>query len=363
MGTLGRSSLDDRIVTGLCIAMTALAACSDASTSPGRAPHPFVSSRLVSPAVVLTNACNNSATGGYDEISVNLTGTAPASVSPGASFSLTGLGLSLQIQGQFFVAAYNLGLLPNGGSVPGTVQAVIEGTNTVEGTQSTNNVAVVIGPVTISDPDGTPGTGDESAAPVGISANFANQTWTAGAGGTILFREETVPLAVNQGGIVINATIGGIVNLQIRCSPGTVDDVTEVPTFIDPAAPFAVTQISIPGDMTLDVVVNGQTRSDVLYTTVAADVANVGSVSMEVCDSDVLWDIEVNGVNTTGFVLPSNPGCTTVAPGHKVRFRYKWVHGPGELVPGATVVRYTGTLSFADEDPSTNTDTELRIAN
>jgi hypothetical protein len=196
-------------------------------------------------AVSQTNACQNSATPNATQLDTDLVGTAPASVSPGEQFTLSGVNLSLFLPGDLFVVGYNLNLLNNGDVIPGDVRVVIEGTNTVEGTQSTNTASTSVGPINISDPDGQRSTGDETADPVNVSQAFDNQTWTAGPSGTISFREDTVPLGVDQGGIVLHATVGGIITVQFRCSPGTVTPPDPgVITLIDPAATFATTTIT-----------------------------------------------------------------------------------------------------------------------
>ena len=192
-------------------------------------------------AVVQSNACTNSVTPGATQIDVTLTATAPSSVSAGASIQLTSISQSLSLPGAVFVAGYNLGLLVEGmNTVPGNVRTVIEGSNTVQGTQTTPVTSVSIAS-TIIDPDGTPGSGDESASPAAVVVNYPNQTWTAGASGTIQFREDTIALAANSGGIIVNFTIGGFLNVQYRCSPGTVT--AGIASLIDPAASFATTQI------------------------------------------------------------------------------------------------------------------------
>lgn len=122
-------------------------------------------------------------------------------------------------------------------------RTVIEAADTVEGTQTTPQQNVSVGPIDTTDPDGTPGTGDETAAPAAATASFPDQTWTAGASGTIEFREDTVtPLGVDTGGIVINADVGLPFDVQFRCSPGTVAGPDPgVVAFTDPAASFAST--------------------------------------------------------------------------------------------------------------------------
>lgn len=198
-------------------------------------------------AAVQTNACSNTASPNNTQLNVDTTGTAPASVAPGQQFTLSGISQTLFLPGALFIAGYNLGLLPPGlNNVPGDIKTTIAGTNTVEGTQTTpvTPVGVVF---TITDPDGIRGSGDETATDAQVTVNYPNQTWTAGASGQIAFREATIPLAVDQGGIVIHATVGGIITVGFRCSPGTVTppDPGTI-ALIDPAAAFFTTQIVVP---------------------------------------------------------------------------------------------------------------------
>lgn len=201
----------------------------------------------VSPAsaVTFSNACVNSAVPtDATQLDVTLTGNAPASVAPGASFQLTSISQTLFLPGALFLAGYNLGLLQVGeNTVPGTIKTVIEGTNTIEGTQTTPITAIAI-TFTITDPDGTPGTGDETATDASVTVNYPDQTWTAGPAGAIEFREDTVtPLSTTVGGIVITATIGGFLTVRFGCDPGTVGSgglVGDI-TLIDPAPAFAST--------------------------------------------------------------------------------------------------------------------------
>jgi hypothetical protein len=215
--------------------------------------------RVQAGTINITNACKESITQEATQLDVSLTGSSPASVKSLVNFQLTDLGQTLFLPGRFFVRGYNLGLLQTGlNTVPGNVRTIIEGTHIgflVEATQFTPVTDVSI-TTTITDPDGTPGTGDETATPAEVTVNYPNQIWTAGfSSTTMLFREDTVtPLVANhQGGIIINMTIGGLLYLQFRCSPGTVDPTTGVISFIDPAPSFATTTVhgepSMPGDL------------------------------------------------------------------------------------------------------------------
>ncbi len=132
-------------------------------------------------AATFPNACKNSVTANNSQIGVTMTANSPASVAPGDSVALTNIQQSANVPGTIFVAGYNLGLLTVGpNTIPTSVVTTIEGTNTVEGTQTTNTVSTSIS-TTISDPDGSPGTGDETGTDGSFSVTYNDQTWTAGA--------------------------------------------------------------------------------------------------------------------------------------------------------------------------------------
>lgn len=254
----------------------------------------------VSPAgaVVQSNACTNNATPDATQLDVDVSGTAPASVSPGESFLLSDLSLTAFLPGDIFVAGYNLGLLNSGDVVPGDVAVNVEGTNTVELNQTTPAAPTSVGPIVIDDPDGVRGSGDETADPAEVTVLFADQTWTAGPSGPIQFRQETVqPLGTNIGGVVINANVGAL-TVQFRCSPGTVDATSGAITFIDPAASLATTQIVVPPAAPV----------------AADDSASVGagqSVSINV----VANDTDVNGdLDPSTVAIASAPAAGTAAP-------------------------------------------------
>jgi hypothetical protein len=196
-------------------------------------------------AVPVTNACKNSVTANNSQIGSDISGTSPASATAGGPVQLSGLQQQVSIPGTIFVAGYNLGVLTVGdNTIPGNLRTVIEGTNTAQGRQTAGpaNFSVT---TTITDPDGNPGTGDETATDATGTAAYPPLTWTAGPSGLIEFREDTVtPLGPDVGGVVVNATVGGVIPVQFRCSPGTVTGPDPgVVSFVDPAATFASTQI------------------------------------------------------------------------------------------------------------------------
>jgi hypothetical protein len=201
-------------------------------------------------AVTIPNACKNSVTANNAQTSVSMIADAPASVSASGSVTLSNIQQTASVPGSIFVAGYNLGLLaPGPNTIPATVVTKIEGTNTVEGTQDTNPASTSIS-TTITDPDGSPGTGDESATDGSFTVTYADQTWTAGSSGTIDFREDTVPIGsgsgvLHTGGLKITETIGGFLSVRFGCSPGTVAGPDPgVVTLADPAVSFASTGIS-----------------------------------------------------------------------------------------------------------------------
>ena len=137
------------------------------------------------------------------------------------------------------------------------IHTVIEGTNTTQGDQTTN-AATTTAQTTITDPNGTPGTGDETATPGTLSVTYANETWTAGpTNGPINFREETVvvPTAPNPPGFTnfaasvnITAVVAGVITVRFGCDPGTVVESADPSTIVrtDPTPAFASTQVTNP---------------------------------------------------------------------------------------------------------------------
>ena len=91
--------------------------------------------------------------------------------------------------------------------------------------QTTNN-ATTTATTTITDPNGIPGTGDETATAGTVNVTYANQTWTAGASGTINFRENTVTPLDRRGSPPSGrrrqhqAVVAGVITVQFGCDPG-----------------------------------------------------------------------------------------------------------------------------------------------
>ena len=199
----------------------------------------------------VSNACSNSVTANFSQIEVTTSGTdgidLPATVAPGGATTTTGLSQTGAVPGAIFVAGYNLGLLVVGNNnIPATVNTKIEATNTTQLVQTTNNAATAVSTF-ITDPDGIPGTGDETGTDATFTANYANLSWTAGASGTIDYRQNSVaatPLTDANNTLRIQAVVGGFLNVIFRCAPGTVTGPDPgVIALIDPAPSFDTTLI------------------------------------------------------------------------------------------------------------------------
>jgi hypothetical protein len=131
-------------------------------------------------AVTFSNACINSAVPtNATQRNVTLTGNAPVSVEPGASFQLTNISQTLALPGTLFVAGYNLGLLVVGtNTVPGTSKTSSRHEHR-PGTQTTSDGC--LDDIHDHDPDGVPGTGDETATNTTVAPITPDQTLTASA--------------------------------------------------------------------------------------------------------------------------------------------------------------------------------------
>jgi hypothetical protein len=276
----------------------------------------------------VSNACSNSVTANFSQIEVTTSGDdGLTTVAPAGATTTSNLTQSAAIPGAIFVAGYNLGLLQVGvNNIPANVQTKIEATNTVQGTQTTNQVGgsppngTVAVTTTITDPDGTPGTGDESATDAAFSVTYNNLNWTAGGSGTINYRQESIgaapPTAANQT-LLINALVGGFLNVQFRCAPGTVTppDPGTI-SLIDPATAFDTTQIQAAGN-TAPTADAGADQTVASGAAVSLD--GTGSTDPENDTLTYAWTqtggpaVTLTGANTAtpSFTAPAGPATLT----------------------------------------------------
>ncbi len=270
------------------------------------------------------NACANSVTANFSQIGVTTSGTdgvdLPATVPGGGATTTSGLTQSAAIPGAIFVAGYNLGLLVVGpNNIPANVRSTIEATNTAApSVQNTNTVGGTPpnGTVTVStvitDPDGTPGTGDESATDASFSVAYNNLSWTASGpdGSTIDYRQESIPAAPPTSAsntLLINALVGGFLTVTFRCAPGTVAGMNPgVITLIDPAASFDTTQI---GEVESQISIDDQTVTEggAANFTVSLDAPQAAPVTVDFATA--------NGTAVAPGDYTSATGTVTFAPG------------------------------------------------
>ncbi len=163
---------------------------------------------------VTTNSCQNSATGTFTDLDISHTGApTPNPATLGLDqLTLSGASVSAFFPAAVLIAGYNLGLLNVGvNDIPGTMDVTILASNTSEGSQTLAGIAIS-GQTTITDPDGTPGNGDESATDLSVTATIPSSTWTP-TGGNVAFSD--------GGSITIASVFNGLIKVKFTCQPGT----------------------------------------------------------------------------------------------------------------------------------------------
>ncbi len=123
--------------------------------------------------------CTNSATGTPTNAVLALSGSAPpVPVSLGTGSLTLSSDIDIAFSASESVAMYDLGLGVIGvNSISIDIQPTVLGTGTAEPGQ-TLPVTTVSTTFSITDPDGTPGTGDETGTPILASAQLPDTTWT-----------------------------------------------------------------------------------------------------------------------------------------------------------------------------------------
>jgi hypothetical protein len=198
-----------------------------------------------------TNACFSNATATYSDLDWTLAGSAapsPATLGAG-NVTLSGSTLQVDIPATLLVAGYNLGLLTVGAnSIPTTVFAARQATNAATTSAGQTQVGsdvvqvdsfTVTASTTITDPNGIPGSGDESATPLNVVEPLPNMVVTP-TGGQVQFRQADIgqlPLipagVAGAGAVQPNGSLfatasvaGGLIRANFDCFQGT--------TIIDP---------------------------------------------------------------------------------------------------------------------------------
>jgi hypothetical protein len=220
------------------------------------------------------NACLSNATATYSDLPWTLSGTDtpdPATLG-GGDVTLSGGSVQVDIPATLLVAGYNLGLLTVGpNNIPTDVYVSRSASNATGVAPATgaspavqvdnfNTVAVT----TITDPDGIPGTGDETATPLNVNEPLPNIVVTP-TGGSIDWQQgpngsigQLPPGVGSPGGTLVNGSLfatasvaGGLVRANFDCFVGTTNidppGGTSGPTFTPaPTIPFETTTVTAP---------------------------------------------------------------------------------------------------------------------
>jgi hypothetical protein len=222
-----------------------------------------------------TNACISNATATYSNLDWTLSGTdTPDPVELGnGDVTLSGASVQVNIPATLLIAGYGLGLLTVGNNdIPTTVYVSRQATNATAvapGVQAGANAVQVdnftfIGVTTITDPDGTPGTGDETATPIVVDQPLPTMTVTP-TGGNIVWSQGPpgsigqLPAGVgSNAGTLVNGSIwasasvgGGLVRANFDCFVGTTNidppGGTSGPTYTPGTTiPFETTTVIAP---------------------------------------------------------------------------------------------------------------------
>lgn len=255
----------------------------------------------------VANACWSSFESRYRDLTLTFTGDATAA--QGTSVLLSGVAVSVTLPDFLPLGAYNTGALSVGAnSIPAVVYVAIAGTGTAEPTQVVN--VEVTASTTITDPDGSPGTGDETATPIAATAALADTTWERTGTDPVDFRQagpNTLPqipgvggggrTATPTGSVFFSALLSGL-RVSFDCRPGstTVGDVTGYnPGTADPFAVLGASGLTTtaPGGVTT-------TAPGEVTTTVPGGVTTTVAVSTT-----------VSGGSTT---VPTSSGVVQLAP-------------------------------------------------
>jgi hypothetical protein len=287
-----------------------------------------------------TNACISNATATYSDLDWTLSGTDtpdPATLG-GGDVTLSGGSVQVNIPATLLIAGYNLGLLTTGpNNIPTSIWVSRAASNTVQGVQVDNFSIVAV--TNITDPDGTPGTGDETATPLAVNEPLpdmvvtptgGNIVWSQGPAGSLPLLAAGVAgnTAVQpNGSIYASASVaGGLIRANFDCFVGTTNidppGGTSGPTFTaGTTIPFETTTVTAPP---------------------TAPVCTDESVSVGAGQS-VTIDLTNNCTDVNGNIDPATYAVSALTPDE------------GTLTPTATPGVYTYDAPDVDPGPITFT--------
>jgi hypothetical protein len=264
------------------------------------------------------NACFSNATATYSDLPWTLAGTSapnPATLG-GGDVTLSGSSVSVEIPATLLIAGYNLGLLTVGtNNIPTVVYVARAASNATPATQVDN--FSVVATTTITDPDGTPGTGDESATPLSVNEPLPNYVVTP-SGGSINWAQAapgTLPLlpagvagnaAVQpNGSLFASASVaGGLIRANFDCFPGN--------TIIDPPGGTSGTTFTPITPLPFETTTVTAPPTAPVCTDENVSVGAGQSITIDLTDN--CTDVNGNIDPTTFAVGPLTPDEGTLAP-------------------------------------------------
>lgn len=182
-----------------------------------------------------TNACFSNATATYSDLDWSLSGTGtPNPITLGSgNITLGSSTVAVNIPATLLIAGYNLGLLTVGANnIPTTVYVARTATNVSGTATQVDNFSTSV-TTTITDPDGIPGTGDETATPLAVNQPLPDMVVTP-TGGNVSFAQAapgsigSVPLGTGGAPLAVNGSLfaqasvaGGLIKANFDCFPGT----------------------------------------------------------------------------------------------------------------------------------------------
>jgi hypothetical protein len=270
-------------------------------------------SRRTVVALSATNACKSNATGTWSDIAVGLSGTAtPSAATVGIdTITLSGVNFQADVPATLLISGYNLGLLAVGAnSIPVKGWVGIKGTNTSQGVQVLQFTSTVN--TTITDPNGIPGSGDETATPLALNLSLGTTTWTP-TGGNVSFAQappgslpaipagQVAPGATTPlGGVYISAQVaGGLIKANFDCQGGT--------SAVGGASFTAAT----PGDFATVTVSSGGTTTSSVQGSSTSTTASTGSSTSTSSTSSSSTSTTARPATTSTSTTTTIPATTT----------------------------------------------------
>jgi hypothetical protein len=185
------------------------------TTAPPSTTVPVSQTRIHGSATTV-NACRNSVTLTYSDLLVTVESDGYPQPHLGDPIQLSRTRFSIAVPGGLFVAGYNIGLIQNGDDVPSEVELVVSGSNTRERSHTYAGLRRTAS-ISITDPDGTPGTGDERAQDIVLAFNLPNTTWrVSDANRAVSFRQRSVFVSAS-----VDIGAPDPLTVTFECEPGT----------------------------------------------------------------------------------------------------------------------------------------------